>query len=405
MRARTNRIVGQPGAIHAVLYHGSHSPPDDFSRYLKEGFQFKGAGGMYGYGLYTIFKTDPKSQTFTGGYGPNIYKLAARLKGMIVFDHDAAVKVYGPNPPTVADQVRALSPGVSVDWEWETWENAPEFSSDWAEPWWKSAKYTDRLPNGIIFRGRHDGFVCVLYHPENVSLLGWKKAGESDFKKLISAGRDWRQESSIDPVKVKTGKPETGRIRLISQHALKAFILKDMVPIPGRNYAMSRYEVTQEIWKSVMGSNPSNDKGAKHPVVIVSWNDCQNFCQKVKELTGLPVRLPTEEEWEYAARGGEDFEYAGSNNIDEVAWYGYNSNGTTHPVGQKKPNGYGLYDMSGNVWEWTSTPDPESRGKMATRGGSWYYSAHLARVARRISRDPGYRNDNLGLRLAMDLGS
>jgi len=130
---------------------------------------------------------------------------------------------------------------------------------------------------------------------------------------------------------------------------------------------MLRTEVTQTLYEEVVGSNPSFFKGKNYPVERVNWYDALRFCNELSRKMGLtPVysgngnvntaadgfRLPTLAEWNYAAQGGEDFVYAGSNNIDEIAWYSGNSNNETHPVAQKKPNGYGLYDMNGNVYEW-----------------------------------------------------
>jgi formylglycine-generating enzyme required for sulfatase activity len=143
-----------------------------------------------------------------------------------------------------------------------------------------------------------------------------------------------------------------------------------MVEIPGKDYLMSKYEVTQGLWKAVMGDNPSYFfKGDPTiPVEQVSWDDIQEFLKKLNELpevkaSGLVYRLPIADEWEYACRAGATGDYCkladGTEitraTLSDVAWFKDNSNGETHPVGQKKPNAYGLYDMHGNVWEWTST--------------------------------------------------
>ena len=182
------------------------------------------------------------------------------------------------------------------------------------------------------------------------------------------------------------------------------------------SFSIGKYEVTQEEWQAVMGSNPSDFKGAKRPVESVSWNECQEFIRKLNSMTGKRFRLPTEAEWEYAARGGNKsigYKYAGGDNLDRVAWYGSNSD-ATHDVGQKSPNELGLYDMSGNVWEWCqdwrggyssgsqSNPSGPSSGSYRVfRGGSWSFSARYCRVSYRFSCTPDYRYFNLGLRLAL----
>ncbi|MBR5634374.1 MAG: formylglycine-generating enzyme family protein [Prevotella sp.] len=184
------------------------------------------------------------------------------------------------------------------------------------------------------------------------------------------------------------------------------------------SFAIGQTEVTQELWQAVMGSNPSYFKGAKRPVEDVSWNDCQTFIAKLNQLTGKKFRLPTEAEWEYAARGGKNskgYKYAGSNTIGEVAWYDGNS-GETHEVAKKKPNELGLYDMSGNVWEWcqdwygssyysnspqTNPTGPSSGSNRVDRGGSWDDSAGNCRVSYRYADYPDDGDDYIGLRLAL----
>ena len=140
-------------------------------------------------------------------------------------------------------------------------------------------------------------------------------------------------------------------------------------------FYIGKYEVTQNEWEAVMGQNPSKHKGANRPVENVSWNDCQEFIRKLNAITGKLFHMPTEAEWEYAAYGGhksEGFIYAGSNSLNEVAWFSNNSSNITHNVGQKNPNELGLYDMSGNVEEWCVRiqEDNDSQTEMPFRGGS-----------------------------------
>jgi len=181
------------------------------------------------------------------------------------------------------------------------------------------------------------------------------------------------------------------------------------------DFYIGKYEVTQKLWKEVMGSNPSRFKGDDRPVEQVSWNDVQEFIRKLNKKTGGNYRLPTEAEWEYAARGGaksRGYKYAGSNNIGEVAWYDVNSG--THEVGTKKPNELGIYDMSGNVWEWcsdwkgdyssgsqTNPTGPSSGSSRVYRGGSWINIAWHCRVANRNLSSPFNSDDNLGFRLVV----
>lgn len=181
------------------------------------------------------------------------------------------------------------------------------------------------------------------------------------------------------------------------------------------DYYIGQTEVTQALWKAVMGSNPSNHKGDNLPVENVSWNDCQEFIQKLNQLMGKQFRLPTEAEWEYAARGGRKsrgYKYAGGNNIDSVAWYYDNSGYETHPVATKQANELGIYDMSGNVWEWcsdwygdyqsSSQSDPQgpsSGFSRVRRGGGYYCFAAFCRVSFRDCGTPDYFN-SLGLRLS-----
>ena len=190
---------------------------------------------------------------------------------------------------------------------------------------------------------------------------------------------------------------------------------------------IGKTEVTQELWEAVMGSNPSRFKDSnfndpnlqdpKLPVEQVSWNDCQTFITKLNALTGKNFRLPTEAEWEFAARGGkksQGYKYSGSNNIGDVAWYKDNSGKKTHPVKTKQANELGIYDMSGNVWEWCQdwkgsySSEAQTNPKGATtgsyrvnRGGSWRDNAVRCRSSYRYDYYPDLRYNYLGFRLVL----
>ncbi len=208
----------------------------------------------------------------------------------------------------------------------------------------------------------------------------------------------------------------------------------EMVEIPGMNIKMLKIEVTQELYKSVMGENPSDCFGRDRPVECVSWYDAVYFCNRLSEMKGKrPVyavdgetdvtkwgytphksediggeitqnlhpsgfRLPTIEEWQYAAKGGEDYRYAGSDELDAVGWYDENSNDKTHAVARKKPNGYGLYDMSGNVWEWCWDFHSGDYGHYVC-GGSCYSDVDACEVDSKGCNSPHFRSRYIGFRL------
>jgi len=201
------------------------------------------------------------------------------------------------------------------------------------------------------------------------------------------------------------------------------------------SFFIGKYEVTQKEWQSIMGNNPSGFKGDNRPVEKVTWYNAVEYCNKLSKKEGLtPVytingnnvtcnwsangyRLPTEAEWEYAARGGnksKGYTYSGSNTVGNVAWYDSNSSYRTHDVGTKAPNELGIYDMSGNVWEWcwdwydifyySNSPKNDPKGansgsSRVYRGGSWSRYDDYCRVAYRFDDSPGNSYYNLGLRV------
>ena len=226
---------------------------------------------------------------------------------------------------------------------------------------------------------------------------------------------------TIKGVEFKMVKVEGGTFQMGATSEQGKYFLDDRKPVHSvtlSDYYIGQTEVTQELWAAVMGSNPSYFKGNdQRPVENVSWNDCQEFIEKLNRLTEKNFRLPTEAEWEYAARGGNKSrgdKYSGSNDAKVVAWYGNNSGSETHPVAQKQSNELGLYDMSGNVLEWCqdwygkyksnsqTNPTGSSTGKSRVlRGGSWSGIAWNVRVSDRNHLTPDNRGIICGLRLAL----
>ena len=220
---------------------------------------------------------------------------------------------------------------------------------------------------------------------------------------------------SIDMVRVEAGTFTMGATREMKNPDIEEKP-KHQVTLTN-DYYIGKYEVTQALWQAVMGNNPSDFKGDNLPVENVSWDDCQKFISKLNSITGKNFRLPTEAEWEYAARGGKKsrgYQYSGSNNISDVAWYEDNSGRKTHAVGTKQANELGIYDMSGNVYEWcqdwkgsyskssqTNPTGANSGSYRVLRGGGLVYGAWFCRSSFRCCDSPDGRNGSLGLRLVL----
>ncbi|MCR5183463.1 MAG: formylglycine-generating enzyme family protein [Opitutales bacterium] len=188
---------------------------------------------------------------------------------------------------------------------------------------------------------------------------------------------------------------------------MKSFI--ELVKIPNKNYSIGKYPVTQAEYKAIMGKNPSHFRGEDLPVENVSWYDARDFCQKLtarERAAGrlpeiLEYRLPTSEEWEVACRAGTTTRFCSGDteaDLDRVAWYYKNSKCKTHPVGQKAPNAWGIYDMHGNVWEWCM----DSRGSLRVScGGGWSGNALFCELSYVFDDDPNLRFFNLGFRVVL----
>lgn len=244
-------------------------------------------------------------------------------------------------------------------------------------------------------------------------------------KKIVEIEVDIQGNETItlnDEVVFKMIKVEGGTFQMGATSEQGAYTYSDEYPVHSvtlSDYYIGETEVTQELWVAVMGSNPSYFSGDQKPVEYVSWLDCKEFITKLNNLTGKNFHLPTEAEWEYAARGGNEsqgYKYSGSNNVEDVAWYDTNSGSTTHNVKTKSPNELGIYDMSGNVMEWcedrygdyssdsqTNPTGPSSGFRRVLRGGSWYFNMGNCRVSDRYNSNSIYGYYYSGFRLALSL--
>ena len=216
----------------------------------------------------------------------------------------------------------------------------------------------------------------------------------------------------IPPGRFLMGSPQGERDRATDEGPQREITLS-------RGFYMGLHEVTQEQYQRVMGSNPSTFPGAQNPVEKVTWNKAVEFCRKASQSTGKTVRLPTEAEWEYACRAGSRTKFScgdDDGNLGNYAWYTGNSGNKTHPVGQKRPNNWGLYDMHGNVREWcadwykdsyanpgyTDPRGPASGQDRVWRGGGWDNRAQGCRSAFRGSYIPDDPLNNIGFRVVVE---
>lgn len=205
-------------------------------------------------------------------------------------------------------------------------------------------------------------------------------------------------EKNLDDILERFGKLTV----MLDRVAIEMILVKGY---SGGDFYIGKYPVTQTQWQAIMGDNPSCFKGEDNPVEHVSWYDCNVFISRLNKMYGRKFRLPKDMEWEFAARGGNkthNYAYSGSNSLYEVGWYKNNSRQITHTVGQLKPNELGIYDMSGNVWEWCHNLHKSSGINRVFRGGSWTTQESFCKVDTRSSNIPDYESNNLGFRLAMD---
>ena len=278
--------------------------------------------------------------------------------------------------------------------------------------------------------GQHDLKAIADEYQEYISTVNVTQDGDGNYSiQMVSLMKD-EETFTVDGVSFTMKLVEGGTFQMGATSEQGDDVYDDEKPVHSvtlSSYYMGETEVTQALWKAVMGNNPSYFKGDNLPVEKVNWNDCQEFISKLNQKTGRNFRLLTEAEWEYAARGGKrsrGYKYAGNNTLRDVAWFGQlnghtydngNSGEKTHVVKTKSPNELGLYDMSGNVWEWcqdcyggygsSSQTNPmvlsSDSDRVVLRGGSWSDNARSCRVSLRYYGDPDYRFNFIGFRLCL----
>jgi outer membrane protein OmpA-like peptidoglycan-associated protein len=232
------------------------------------------------------------------------------------------------------------------------------------------------------------------FHEDDISLC----AGRGSVERVAAGGQGHSADRKVLIItNVKTQQKTSFRMDI------------EMVKVKGNglNYAIGKYHITQAQWAAVMGDRPAEFKGCDScPIEHVSIGRIQAFLRKLDSLTGIAYRLPTNAEWQYAAGGGSkghDYLFSGSKDLDEVGWYAGNSNGRTHPVGQKKPNELGIYDMAGNVWQWCAESSGTASHPLTIRGGAYFLSPRYCSYKHRCLEVPVEGNGAVGFRVAYSL--
>jgi hypothetical protein len=285
--------------------------------------------------------------------------------------------------------------------------------------WW--AELIDNIKEAVSAPACFDGVVTVLFDYDDYAVpISARVTGSEYVWELKPGALDFLKDAVYIPMVSVSG--DKFYMGCTSEHGGDCYNKERPahVVIVG-DFLIGKYPVTQKQWERVMENNPSEFKGNDLPVESVSWNDAREFIKKLNAASNKRYRLPTEAEWEYAARGGvksEGQKYAGGGSVDEVAWYDENSGETTHPVGTKRPNELGIYDMSGNVWEWvadrygeysatekTNPTGPASGSTRVNRGGAWDGDARYCRTANRSDNTPESLYNSLGFRLARTVKS
>ena len=389
---------------------------------------------------------------FSDGYAPveqytgiyfftpqaDVYVLAATLyyalvgKDPVIASEQTEEKILKNLPKGISDSVKkAILSSMKMQKE----ERCPSVSIMLADLSASSVENVQNEQNENLTKKSNETQVIKKTHKKHSMRIAWSVAGIIGlvavvwmaimvFRDISDKSQSFNEELAIpvnSNVYVELVKVEAGSFNMGATLEMQE-PYRNEKPVHRvtltNNYYIGKYEATQALWQAVMGSNPSQIKGDNLPVETVDWNDCQGFISKLNAMTGKRFRLPTEAEWEYAARGGKKsrgYQYSGSNTLGDVAWYDGNSGFKTHAVGTKQPNELGIYDMAGNVLEWCQdrygsySSSPQTNPTRAVggagrvnRGGSWYSSARDCRTSFRstlVTSD--IRSDNLGFRLVL----